>query len=211
MPSYSSIDFSKAIFLKSCFEEKEFPKMCHSSQVPYPEITLIGRSNVGKSSLINHLTQKKDLVRVSSKPGKTQMINFFLIDEKIFLVDLPGYGFADIPKNLQKTWAEKLPLYLKNRKQLSLILFLLDLRRDLSLEDKEMIRWGAFHQKKMLFIFSKTDKLPPSRKKATEENLLQQIKETLPSQEILHLCYSTQDASCRLLLRNFIIDTLSTL
>src|SRR3989339_1109134 len=132
MSNPPSIVFSEAKFLKACLEEKEFPKLYIKRDTFYPEVAIIGRSNAGKSSLINHLTQKKDLVHVSSTPGKTQTINFFNINDQFLLIDLPGYGFAKIQKELKKTWGERLSLYLENRPQLKLLILILDLRRDLS-------------------------------------------------------------------------------
>jgi len=92
------IPFSKAKFLISCLEAKDFPSLYAKSGVLCPEIAFVGRSNACKSSLINHLTEKKDLVFVSSTPGKTQLLNFFALENRLMLVDLPGYGFAKIPK-----------------------------------------------------------------------------------------------------------------
>lgn len=209
MVHHNEIIFSSAEFLKSCLEEKEFPRLYIQRNTFYPEIAVIGRSNVGKSSLLNHLTQKKDLVHVSSTPGKTQTINFFNIDDKLLLVDLPGYGFAKIQKELKKTWGERLSLYLENRPQLKLLILILDLRRELSEEDKQMISWAQFHQKKILFIFSKTDKLTSSEKKIAEKKLVQSLKDFIQHDDFHHLSYSIKDNQCRLPLKDFIINCIS--
>lgn len=201
------IVFSNATFLKSCLEEKEFPKLYAQRNTFYPEIAIIGRSNAGKSSLINHLTQKKDLVHVSSSPGKTQTINFFNIDDQFLLVDLPGYGFAKIQKELKKTWGERLSLYLENRPQLKVLILVLDLRRDLSDEDKQMIEWARFHEKNILFVFSKADKFTASQKKPAEKKLFESLKEFLQT-DFHSLSYSIKDNQCRLPLRDFITQSL---
>ena len=200
--------FTRASFLRSCLEEKDFPKLYVKRDTFYPEVAIIGRSNSGKSSLINHLTQKKDLVHVSSTPGKTQTINFFNIDDKLLFVDLPGYGFAKIQKELKKTWGERLSLYLENRPQLQLLILILDLRRTLSEEDKQMIEWAQFHQKKLLFIFSKTDKLSKSEKKIAEKKLSESVKELVHGDNFHYLCYSIKDNQCRLPLKEFIINAI---
>ena len=96
--------FSKAEFLLSAVHPDQFPKLKGENGKDLPEIAVVGRSNVGKSSLINHLTQNKKLAKVSSTPGKTRMINFFFFDDKLGLVDLPGYGFAKVPKTMRDKW-----------------------------------------------------------------------------------------------------------
>jgi len=211
MSNPPSIVFSEAKFLKACLEEKEFPKLYIRRDTFYPEVAIIGRSNAGKSSLINHLTQKKDLVHVSSTPGKTQTINFFNINDQFLLIDLPGYGFAKIQKELKKTWGERLSLYLENRPQLKLLILILDLRRDLSDEDKQMIKWARFHQKEILFVFSKSDKFTDSQKKQEEKRLSQSLKEFLNLDAFHYLSYSIKDNQCRLPLRDFITQSILTL
>ncbi len=129
------------------------------------EVAFVGRSNVGKSSLLNHLLQIKKLAHVSSKPGKTQTINFFITDESLALVDLPGYGFAKVPKSMKKLWAESIESYLKNRKQLKLLLILLDCRRIPSHEDLDLLKWAHFYQKPFVLVLTKYDKLKKNDRK----------------------------------------------
>lgn len=205
----NTIDFSQAEFIKSCLKQTEFPCLYKQRGVFYPEIAIVGRSNAGKSSLINHLTQKKDLVYVSSTPGKTQTINFFNIDHQLLLVDLPGYGFAKIQKELKKSWGQRLSEYLESRSQLRLLILILDLRRELSEEDRQMIEWAQFHRKKTLFIFSKTDKLSASERKKAEHALALSIQELVKEEDFSYLPYSIKDSQCRLPLRNFIIQSLN--
>lgn len=203
------INFSQAEFIKSSAKKQDFPVL-YLGKNPYPEIAIIGRSNAGKSSLINHLTQKKNLVYVSSTPGKTQLINFFFIDKKLLLVDLPGYGFAKVDRELRKSWGEILANYLEDRPQLKLLILVLDSRRDLSDEDTAMIAWAQSQQKKLLFVFSKTDKLNSSEKKQSEIRILQTLSQLCPGQSISYIPYSIKDNPCRLILQNKISSLLST-
>jgi len=201
----NSILFSQANFLGACLEKTQYPKLYLQRGIPYPEVAIIGRSNAGKSSVIQHLTQKKNLVHVSATPGKTQTINFFNIDDKLLLVDLPGYGFAKIPKELKKTWGEHLSQYLEDREQLRLIILVLDLRREeLSEEDRQMIDWAKFYNKKILFLSSKSDKLSSSEKKQAELKRTQLLKNLMQSEDLYHLSYSIKDNPCRLSLKNHI-------
>lgn len=203
------INFSNAEFIKSCAKEQDLPVL-YLGKNPYPEIAIIGRSNAGKSSLINHLTQRKNLVYVSSTPGKTQLINFFFIDNKLMLVDLPGYGFAKVDRELRKSWGEVLATYLEYRPQLKLLILVLDSRRDLSEEDIGMIAWAQSQQKQLLFIFSKTDKLNNSEKKQSEIRIINSLSEIVSNQPINYIPYSIKDNQCRIYLQNKISSLLST-
>ena len=206
-----TLNFQNTTFIKSCLEEKDFPEIYVQRHTFCPEIAFIGRSNSGKSSLINHLTQKKGLVHTSSRPGKTQTINFFTVDDNLVLVDLPGYGFASIQKTLKESWSKRLSSYLENRPQLKLLVLLLDLRRDLSDEDKQMIEWAHFHQKQLLFVFSKSDKIPKSSKKHREKILLSSIQDLTNSLDLNHLSYSIKDNQCRIPLKHIIFNAISEL
>nr|NGX60401.1 putative GTP-binding protein EngB [Chlamydiota bacterium] len=119
---------SKSCFLTSAAEPSQFPE--HAQ----PEIAFVGRSNVGKSSLLNHFTQSKKLAHVSTKPGKTQLINFFTFGN-LTLVDLPGYGYANVPKKMRDEWGNLIQEYLKSRKNLALVLLLVDLRHPPTKDD----------------------------------------------------------------------------
>lgn len=202
--SINPLTFSSAVFIKSCAEESQFPVLFSQRNVFYPEIAIVGRSNAGKSSLINHLTQRKHLVYVSSTPGKTQLINFFNIDNHLLLVDLPGYGFAKVNKEMRKTWGQTLSNYLENRSQLKLLILVLDIRRELSLEDEQMIAWAQRLNKPLLFVFSKTDKLSSSEQKRAESHLLQSLSSLLPEEPFSYVPYSIKESSCRVLLKNLI-------
>lgn len=197
----SLINFSQAHFIKSCVEEKDFPSL-YIGRKHCPEVAIIGRSNAGKSSLINHLTNKKGLVHVSSTPGKTQLINFFSIDDKLLFVDLPGYGFAKVDKELRKSWGQTLANYLEFRPHLSLLILVLDSRRDLSEEDEQMILWAKSQNKELFFIFSKIDKLNKAEKAQAEKRLVSSLSSICEGTPISYLCYSIKDSQCKVFLQN---------
>src|SRR5690606_4139169 len=106
-----------------------------------PEIAMCGRSNVGKSTLINTLTNRTQLARVSQTPGRTRLINFFNVQDTVTLVDLPGYGWATAPKAMQAEWGETIQAYLQDRPQLCLTLLLVDIRRDPEDEERGLLAW----------------------------------------------------------------------
>lgn len=133
-----------------------------------PEYAFIGRSNVGKSSLINKITGIKGLAKTSGKPGKTQLINHFIVNDEWYLVDLPGYGYASIPLKVKKKWETMISGYLQTRKNLLIIFVLIDVRHSPQKKDIDFIENLAEHQMPFALIFTKSDKLT-SRK--LKENL----------------------------------------
>ncbi len=151
--------FAKAEFITSAATNSQYPSVVDEGGNPLPELAVVGRSNVGKSSLINHLTQNKKLARVSSTPGKTQLINFFNLDEELILVDLPGYGFAKVPKTIRDDWSALIQNYLENRNELKLILLLCDARHPPTKDDLLFVQWAKHYQKPLILLFTKTDKL----------------------------------------------------
>ena len=167
-----------------------------------PEVAFVGRSNVGKSSLINHLTENKYLAKTSSVPGKTQTLNFFLVDRRLCLVDLPGYGYSQVGGCLKQTWSLSLQSYLERREELRLIFLLIDLRRDLSPEDREFIIWAVSQGRPLFFIFTKADKLTKAEIDQTCKVLSQQIQPLYTLGPIEAIQYSVKDIDCRLKLRN---------
>ncbi|RZS92193.1 ribosome biogenesis GTP-binding protein YihA/YsxC [Aquimarina brevivitae] len=128
-----------------------------------PEYAFIGRSNVGKSSLINMLTQRKSLAKTSGKPGKTQLINHFLINKNWFLVDLPGYGYARVSKSTKKVFQKFITAYFAKRKQLVCAFVLVDSRHDPQKIDLEFMQWLGEHQIPFCIIFTKADKLSKTK------------------------------------------------
>lgn len=128
-----------------------------------PEIALVGRSNVGKSSLINALVNRKSLARTSGQPGKTQILNFFLLNDAFYIVDLPGYGFARVPKSVKIQWGKMIEQYLSKRDNLKAIIQLVDIRHPPSKEDIQMFEWLKAHQKQIIIVCTKADKISRGR------------------------------------------------
>lgn len=140
----------------------EFPVLKDPRGKLLPEIALAGRSNVGKSSLINHFFNQRKVAKTSATPGKTQLLNFFSIDEKYLLVDLPGYGFAKAPPEEIEKWSKAIDTYLNSRPTLRLILLLVDSRRDFNEEDQQLLNWANHKQIPLLLVLTKADKLTPA-------------------------------------------------
>lgn len=139
------------------------------------EIAFVGRSNVGKSSIMNSLMQRKKMVKVSSKPGKTRLINFFDVNGEILLVDLPGYGYAAVSKSEKAKWGEMIEEYLVNRKELKRVVLLVDIRHKPTEDDKLMYDFIKYYHGKVFVVATKADKLS---KTAGGKNL-EMIKEEL--------------------------------
>jgi len=190
------VSFTQAQFVAAAFTQEGFPKMTTPSG-PMSEVAIVGRSNVGKSSLINHLL-KKSLARTSSVPGKTQSINFFSVDAQLALVDLPGYGYAKVPQQIKEQWAGIIDHYLQSRSTLKLILLLIDSRREPTEEDFALVRWAIFHQKPILFVFTKTDRSNEMEKQKNTRIALDLLKKHLNLASIHFLHYSIKDPSARI-------------
>lgn len=193
----TKIPFKHGEYVASALQGSNFPVLRSPTGALLPEIALVGRSNVGKSSLINHLLGGTALARVSSTPGKTQMINFFAIDQALALVDLPGYGYAKVPKEVRLSWSGVLENYFYGREPLRLILLLLDIRRIPSEEDLAMAAWCAHNKKPLLVVFTKGDKVLPREHESliqTSLSSLQTIDHLLLQMPII---YSTKDRSAR--------------
>lgn len=141
-----------------------------------PEFAFIGRSNVGKSSLINMLTNNKNLAKISGTPGKTQLINHFGIDDRWYMVDLPGYGFAKVSKTLKAEWDKMIREYLTLRENLVAIFILVDSRLDPQKIDLEFILWCAEQEVPFAVIFTKADKQSHSKTMANVSKFLEEMK-----------------------------------
>lgn len=192
--------FKKAEFLLSAAAAQHFPKLLDKGGNEMEEIAFAGRSNVGKSSLLNHLVQKKDLARVSSTPGKTQLINFFEIDETFVLVDLPGYGFAKVSKSKREGWGEVIQDYLEEREALKLIVLLVDLRHPPTKEDIAFARWALHFKKPLLIVFTKADKLKKSQVPIHCRKNLTLLLEEIGDTPVAQIPYSIKDRKGRIAL-----------
>jgi GTP-binding protein len=135
------------------------PSLASCPPAEWPEIAFAGRSNVGKSSLINCLLNRKGLVRTSSTPGRTQLLNYFAINEALYFVDLPGYGFARAPRSVRERWQPMVHGYLKGRSSLRAVVWLLDARRDPSEEDLRFIDWLEESEIPTIPVITKVDKV----------------------------------------------------
>lgn len=146
-----------------------------------PEIAFAGRSNVGKSSLINKMLNRKKLARVSASPGKTATINFYDIDKKLIFVDLPGYGFAKVSKQERERWGRMIEEYLNEREQLIQVVLLVDMRHKPTNDDIMMFNWITESGYNPVVIATKKDKVKPSQR----EDALKLIKDTLGIEDVI--------------------------
>jgi GTP-binding protein len=135
------------------------------SQLSHPTVAFVGRSNVGKSSLLNRLVGQRKLARVSKRPGRTQEINFFLLDERIVVADLPGYGFARVPKSIQAQWKGLVEAFLAGPSALRLVAVLVDARRGVQAEDRQLLEYLAAMRRSAVLVATKIDKLTRSQRK----------------------------------------------
>lgn len=159
----------EARFITSSTDVKQCPEPL------LPEYAFIGRSNVGKSSLINMITGQKMLAKISSTPGKTKLINHFLINESWYLVDLPGYGYARSARSERKSWLQTIEKYLLNRTNLMTAFILLDSRLPLQSSDLEIINWFGQIGLHFVILLTKTDKLTKNKLKANQEAIIKEL------------------------------------
>jgi GTP-binding protein len=166
---------TSATFIKSAFERR------HWVDDRLPEIAFLGRSNVGKSSLINSLLLRKGLARTSNTPGRTQSINFFLINESFYFADLPGYGYARVSKTMRSDWGKMAEEYLASREQLVLCVQLIDSRHKPSALDIQLNEWLEFNGKPHFIVATKSDKIA----KNELQRSVKEAKNLLPGAEIV--------------------------
>jgi GTP-binding protein len=177
-----------AEFVGSAISPAQYPRQ------PLPEIAFAGRSNVGKSSLINTLVHRKNLVKTSSTPGKTQVINFFVVNQRFLLVDLPGYGYAKVPRAIQASWRPMVETYLRQRATLRAVVHIVDLRHPPTPQDQQLRSWLLHHRLTVVTVATKADQVTRGQHIAH----IQAIRQTLvlPPEEPV-LLFSAQNREGR--------------
>lgn len=168
-----------AAYVTSGVREEHYPS------AGLPEIALVGRSNVGKSSLINTLLTRRNLARTSGNPGKTRTANFYLVNEKFFFVDLPGYGYAKISQGERKSWQKMMSAYLTNRRELQLVIQLIDFRHPPTALDQEMYATLTKLDIPMLVVANKTDKVNRSQWVSHRQQIFAGLPGLAPDQLVL--------------------------
>jgi len=158
---------TSAEFLKSAFKEADWPKDLR------PEIAFLGRSNVGKSSLINSLLSVRGLARTSSTPGRTQSLNFFQINDQMRFVDFPGFGYSRVPREIKSSWAEMATSYLAKRRQLVLSIHIVDSRHEPTKQDLQLHEWLEQSNRSRLIVATKSDKLSNNELRKNLEHIRQ--------------------------------------
>ena len=159
-----------------------------------PEIAFLGKSNVGKSSLINTLMQRKSLARTSQAPGKTQTINYYKVNDSLYFVDLPGYGYAKVSQELRQKWGKMIERYITGSPTLKLICLLVDIRHEPSENDKLMYDWIKYHGYKVLVILTKADKL---KRSVLSKNIKMIEKSLKVSEEDMVVAFSSETGQGR--------------
>ncbi len=186
-------EFMKVVsaeFIRAAVDERGWPKD------NLPQAAFAGRSNVGKSSLINSLVNRKGLVRTSSTPGKTREINFFLVNGSFYFVDLPGFGFARVPGRVQESWGEMIEKYLLESPRLNLIVFLLDIRHKPGENDMMMNRWLIDRSLPAAYVATKADKIARGARRGHVEAISDCLD--IPMEDIIQFSSVTGEGKDRL-------------
>jgi GTP-binding protein len=176
------------MIIKTAEFVKSAVKASHYPPAELQEIAFGGRSNVGKSTLINTLLNRKRLVKTGSTPGRTQLINFFLINNDFHLVDLPGFGYAKVPLRVRKQWGPMVETYLAQRSTLQGVVFLLDIRRKPSDEDFKFHDWLRYYNIPIIFVLTKSDKLSRSK----QQKQTNMIAQALSLNKADPICFSAK-------------------
>jgi GTP-binding protein len=167
------------VFLTSAFRENQYPPPDR------PEVAFAGRSNVGKSSLINVLVNRKGLAKTGSRPGRTQAINFLGVDTRLYLVDLPGYGYARVPGQVKNSWRSMVETYLSTRQNLQGVVVILDIRREPTPGDKNLLDWLKHYGIRTTLVLTKADKLSRSQTLNRGRIIERQIAEVSPDSPVI--------------------------
>ena len=170
IPGFNNMIIKKVEFIKSAVKPSQYPE--HE----FSEIAFAGRSNVGKSSLINTLINRKEMVKTSSKPGCTRLINFFLVNETLSFVDLPGYGYAKVSKKIRAQWQPMINQYLSFRKNLRGLILLVDIRRDFEKEETDIVSWLEEYGLPYLLVLTKADKLSKTKRQKRLSSICSSIR-----------------------------------
>lgn len=168
---------TKAEIVTSAVSKDHYPKS------HLPEIAMAGRSNVGKSSFINNIIGRKNLVRISSKPGKTRTLNFYTINDAFYFVDVPGYGYAQVSKGEKEKWGIMMEEYFETREQLKVVVLIVDMRHKPSNEDIQMFDYITYLGRPIIVIATKQDKIP----KGKRQKQINEIKSHLVSEQDITL------------------------
>ena len=168
-----------ASFIISAMRESQHPPPDR------PEVAFAGRSNVGKSSLLNVLVNRKGLARTSSTPGRTQSINFFSVGDRLYFVDLPGYGYARVSRETQRSWGKMVETYLRKRSNLKAVVVILDIRRDPNPGDLDLLAWLRDYGRRPIVVLTKVDKLSRSRSLQRASEIAARLEPICPSDPVL--------------------------
>lgn len=189
----SNDSFFPARFITTAMLPSHYPELRSLSGALLPEVAVAGRSNVGKSSLLNHLFHSSKLVKTSSTPGKTQALNFFVANEQVVFVDLPGYGYAKVPASVRREWGPMVQKYLGKREQLQAVLLLFDIRREPQEDDIQMVQWAEAAGRPLILVLTKVDKVNQSEREHNKKNIVALLR----AQECPVVCYSVPKNSGR--------------